>query len=123
MRSAILTLLLLFSAACFAQQAPAQPPDASTGLPAATQEETDPQFHRRRNDETLDKMEKDQQKQLNLDRQKQLQKDTERLLTLATELKQYVDRTNENILSLEVMKKAEEIEKLAHQVRDKMKAH
>jgi hypothetical protein len=32
-----------------------------------------------------------------------------------------VDRTNENMLSVEVLKKAEEIEKLAHSVKDKMK--
>jgi hypothetical protein len=32
-----------------------------------------------------------------------------------------VDKTNENVLSLEVLKKAEEIEKLAHSVKDKMK--
>jgi hypothetical protein len=32
-----------------------------------------------------------------------------------------VDKTNENVLSFEVVKKAEEIEKLAHSVREKMK--
>ena len=41
----------------------------------------------------------------------------------ATELKEYVDKTNENVLSFDVMKKAEEIEKLAHSVRGKMKAN
>jgi hypothetical protein len=43
------------------------------------------------------------------------------LLQLSTELKQYVDKTNENVLSFEVIKKAEEIEKLARSVKDKMK--
>jgi hypothetical protein len=42
---------------------------------------------------------------------------------MATELKDYVDKTNENVLSLEVVKKAEEIEKLAHSVKEKMKAN
>jgi hypothetical protein len=32
-----------------------------------------------------------------------------------------VDKSNENVLSLEVVKKADEIEKLAHSVKDKMK--
>jgi hypothetical protein len=37
------------------------------------------------------------------------------------ELKDSVDKSSENVLSLEVVKKAEEIEKLAHSVKDKMK--
>jgi hypothetical protein len=43
------------------------------------------------------------------------------LLDLAAELKAYVDKTNENIISLEVIKKAEQIEKLAKSVKEKMK--
>jgi len=54
-------------------------------------------------------------------RQMEIKKDTDKLLELATELKQYVDKTNEHTLSLDVIKKAEEIEKLAHTVREKMK--
>jgi len=34
-----------------------------------------------------------------------------------------VDKTNENTLSVEVIKKAEEIEKLAHSVKEKMKQY
>ena len=60
-------------------------------------------------------------KRQNEARQKDIQKDTDKLLELATELKQYVDKTNENILSMDVIKKADEIEKLAHSVREKMK--
>ena len=60
-------------------------------------------------------------KKLNLKRQQDLKKDTDKLLELATQLKQYVDKTNENTLSLEVIRKAEEIEKLAHSVKVKMK--
>ncbi len=60
-------------------------------------------------------------KKLNLKRQQDLKKDTDKLLELATQLKQYVDKTNENTLSLEVIRKAEEIEKLAHSVKEKMK--
>ena len=47
--------------------------------------------------------------------------DTDRLLKLSVELKQSVDKSDENVLSLEVIKKAEEIEKLAHSVKEKMK--
>jgi hypothetical protein len=60
-------------------------------------------------------------KKQNEARQQDIKKDTDKLLALATELKQYVDKTNENILSMDVVKKAEEIEKLAHAVREKMK--
>ena len=64
---------------------------------------------------------RDMAKKQNLKRQQDLKKDTDKLLELATELKQYVDKTNENMLSLEVIKKAEAIEKLAHSVKEKMK--
>ena len=57
----------------------------------------------------------------NQNRQIALKKDTDKLLELATELKQNVDRTGPNILSLDVVKKAQEIEKLAKSVKDKMK--
>jgi len=60
-------------------------------------------------------------KKRNVARQQDIKKDTDKLLELATELKQYVDKTNEDILSMDVIKKADEIEKLAHSVREKMK--
>ncbi len=64
---------------------------------------------------------KEMVKKANLQRQADIKKDTAKLLELATELKQYVDKSNENTLSLDVVKKAEQIEKLAKQVREKMK--
>lgn len=67
------------------------------------------------------KIEKEMAKKANQERQADLKRDTEKLLKLATELKEYVDKTNENVLSLNVLKKAEQIEKLAHSVKDKMK--
>ena len=66
-------------------------------------------------------MERDQAKMRNTDRQKQLVADTERLLNLANELKADVDKSNKDTLSLDVIKKADEIEKLAHTVKEKMK--
>jgi uncharacterized protein (DUF2249 family) len=60
-------------------------------------------------------------KKFNLQRQQEIKKDADKLLELATELKQDVDKTNENTLSLDVIKKAEQIEKLAKTVKDKMK--
>jgi len=60
-------------------------------------------------------------KKANLERQAALKADANRLLKLAVELKDSVDKSSENVLSLDVIKKAEEIEKLAHNVKEKMK--
>jgi hypothetical protein len=78
---------------------------------------------RERPDEQEMKLEREQAKKLNKDRQDALKRDAEKLLKLSMELKEYVDRSNENVLSLDVIKKAEEIEKLAHSVRGKMKGY
>ena len=56
-----------------------------------------------------------------LERQLALRRDTEKLLFLAEELKRNVDKTGPNILSMDVIRKAQEIEKLAKSVKDKMK--
>ncbi len=64
---------------------------------------------------------RDLAKKANLSREAALKADTDKLLKLAVELKDYVDKSNENVLSLDVVKKADEIEKLAHSVKDKMK--
>jgi hypothetical protein len=63
------------------------------------------------------------EKRANEQRQAELKRDTERLLKLSTELKDYVDKSNENILSLDVIKKADEIEKLAHSVKTRMRGN
>jgi len=55
------------------------------------------------------------------DRQSQLRIDTEKLVALTAELKQHMDKTGVNILSMDVIKKAQEIQKLAKSVQDKMK--
>ena len=54
-------------------------------------------------------------------RQEQMKRDADKLYQLTGELKAYVDKNGQNILSLDMMKKAEEIEKLAHSVKQKMK--
>jgi len=88
------------------------------------QQGIDPQFGQHRNQQTPDevRIEREMAKERNKERQKELKADTDKLLKLATELKEYVDKTNENILSLDVLKKTDEIEKLAKSVHDKMKA-
>ena len=62
-----------------------------------------------------------QAKAQNADRQKRLVSDTEKLLSLATELKEQVGKTDKYTLSVDVVKKAEEIERLAHNVKERLK--
>ena len=82
-----------------------------------------PGAHKERSAEDALSAEQKQQlaKKQNEVRQQELRKDTDKLFELATELKEYVDKTNENILSMDVIKKAEQIEKLAKSVKEKMK--
>src|SRR3954464_11799517 len=73
-------------------------------------------------DPTLEKMQKEAEKQRNEKRQSDLKRDADQLYKLAGELKKSVDNTNEHVLSVEVLRKTEEIQKLAKSVHDKMKA-
>ena len=57
----------------------------------------------------------------NAERKKQIADDTAKLLKLAAYLKAEVDKTSKDTLSLNVIRKADEIEKLAHNVKEKMK--
>ena len=103
------SLFLLLAIVFFAPMVRSQAADAS-----------DPQFRVHRSVEEL-KRDNERMKAMNKDRARRITRDTDKLLQLATELKQYVDKTNENILSVEVIKKAEEVEKLARTIREKMK--
>ena len=55
------------------------------------------------------------------ERQKKLAADTDKLLALAMDLKKQVDKTNKDVLSVEVVKKADEIEKLARSMKNETK--
>jgi succinate dehydrogenase/fumarate reductase flavoprotein subunit len=72
-----------------------------------------------------DPMQRQQQQRMekarNVDRQKQLEQDTDKLLALAKELKEEVSKSNKDTLSIDVVKKAAEIEKLAKSVKDRMR--
>jgi hypothetical protein len=57
----------------------------------------------------------------NVERRKQISEDSAKLLKLATDLKADVDKTAKDTLSLNVIRKADEIERLAHSVKEKMK--
>jgi hypothetical protein len=57
----------------------------------------------------------------NAERRKQIAEDSAQLLKLATDLKAEVDKTTKDMLSLTVIRKADEIERLAHNMKEKMK--
>lgn len=57
----------------------------------------------------------------NSQRQVEIRRDTEKMLELAGELKDYLKRAEHGVVSVEAIKKAEQIEKLAHNVKSKMK--
>jgi len=97
------------------QQSPTGQPTQQPTLPGMGTTTTDDSGPR------MGHLEVEQEKARNNDRQKKLIEDTERLLALANELKLDVDKTNKDTLSLDVIKKADEIEKLAHSVKEKMK--
>ena len=83
---------------------PSSPPDAATQI------------------EMRDKQAKQQGfEAANAERKKQIAEESAMLLKLATELKAEVDKTTKDELSLGVIRKADEIEKLAHNVKEKMK--
>jgi hypothetical protein len=57
----------------------------------------------------------------NEERQKKLVSDTDELLTLTADLKRQIDKTTPGTLSIDLIKKAGEIEKLAHSVKERLK--
>ena len=105
-------LLCLFAFPVFAQNpVPRQSPSTKTDISPPMGDE----------DEARARVTSEMAKKAAKERVAALKHDTDRLLRLSVELKQSVDKSDENVLSLDVIKKAEEIEKLAHSVREKMK--
>ena len=126
-------LLVLFLSSLLLAQNPETPPPSqpkartTKGL-IKDPSTSDPQFSQRRNSdpppsESEIKLQKEHEKQMLKERFESLKKDTDKLLALANELKQNVDKSGVNTLSLDVVKKADEIEKLAKHVREKMTAY
>ena len=86
-------------------QLPQQPPGRQQGREPSTLPDAD-----------LTKIDK---KAVLKDNQKQIQQDVQKLYTLASELKDEVSKTDSTtVLSLAMVRKAEEIEKLAKQIKN-----
>jgi hypothetical protein len=62
-----------------------------------------------------------QEKMLSAARQKQIVADSDKLLSLATDLKAQIDKTGAGTLSVDEVKKADEIERLAHSLKARLK--
>ena len=56
------------------------------------------------------------------EKQKRLMEQTDHLVQLATDLKAQVDKSTKDTLSIQVIKKADEIEKLAHSLKEQMRS-
>ena len=96
-------------------------PGQMPGAPATAQDPFAQDPNKPKLDAPLNPVADKQAEMRNNERQKRLVSDTEKLLTLATELHQDVGKTDKHILSVDVVKRAEEIEKLAHSVKERMK--
>jgi geranylgeranyl pyrophosphate synthase len=108
-------LLLAFCAPQQLSSKQQQQPSGPPRLDIPQSDESDPSLPPR--------IQKEMEKKANEQRHTDLKRDTDRLLKLSTELKEYVDKSNSNILSLDVIKKADEIERLAHSVKTRMRGN
>ena len=89
-------------------QNPKLPQDQKTGPEAAPENPLAPSAEKRMLEEN----------------QKDIKKKVDKLYDLVSELKAEVDKTDSSkVLSLNLVRKAEEIEKLAHSVKNKMKGN
>jgi hypothetical protein len=57
----------------------------------------------------------------NQQRQVEIKRDMEKMAELTQQLKEYLARSGDGVMSIDAIKKAEQIEKLAHGVKSKMK--
>ncbi len=80
-----------------------------------------PRIPNREKSSEEERMQREMERERRKERWREIKRDSEHLLEVATELKQYVDKSGENVMSLEVMKKAAEMEKLSKELQKKMK--
>jgi hypothetical protein len=69
----------------------------------------------------VDEIQRQQAIAANLQRQVEIRRDAEKMAALMQELRDYLAKTDPSVISVDAIKKAEQIEKLAHSVKSKMK--
>ena len=113
-------LAFIAALACVAQQNPEpagfHPEKANVITPVNALPDANAQMQ---NQEKMTKQQKFEA--ANSERKKQIADDSTKLLNMAIALKAEVDKTTKDTLSLNVIRKADEIEKLARSVKEKMK--
>lgn len=109
-----LLLITTFSAAHGQMQTPT-PPTAPTGVPGVNPEASPD------GDPMTRKMSTEMVVKRNIQRQQEIVADTNKLLQLAQQLNADVSKSNKDMLSVSVVKEADEIEKLAKSVKEKMR--
>ncbi len=117
-------ILLMIGALCASRPVGAQQDDAPPAL-------TPPSMHSgpgaprgdAEHDALTHRAEERMSARRNEDRQKALVADTQKLLAMAEQLKVEVDKSSKDQLSVDVYKQAEQIEKLARSVKDKMRGY
>lgn len=116
-RFCFIPLVVLLASLCHGQTLPHQQAPAPQAPPPPHDMSAAPVG----DDDARERISAALQKKWNKERQMAIQKDSDKLLELAEELKTGVEKSSENVLAVDVIKKAEEIEKLAHSVKEKMK--
>ncbi len=116
---------LVFSVSCFAQDAPAvapvPPADPSSSHSSASADMKRPADPQATAMHQNDAASTQSQAPANSQRLKQISAETTHLLAMAEALKAEVDKTNKDTLSLNVIREADAIEKLAKTVKARMK--
>ena len=95
---------------------------SQSGIPSASQSSRLPNSGSGRDEPSLSRETNEKQEHArNDERQKRLIADSDKLLALATQLHDDVQKTNKNILSMDVVRRAAEMEKLSHDLKERMK--
>jgi len=68
-----------------------------------------------------DDVQRQQAQAANRQRQVEIRRDTVKMFQLTQELNEYLQKSSQGVMSIDAIKKAEQIEKLAHSVKSKMK--
>ena len=112
---ALVLFILCSPLPAFAQQSQIPTPPPPPGVPGVnpnTTPESDPALHRMTEQMSLKR---------NAERQQKIMADTALLLQLAQKLNADVSRSDKNTLSIPVVKEADQIEKLAKSIKERMR--
>jgi hypothetical protein len=118
-----LACAIVFASACACVAQESQPAATQTDRPAtAVQAPTAASDDSKQQTTNPSKLTKQQKAAAaDIERKKQIADESTQLLSMALALKAEVDKTTKDTLSINVIRKADEIEKLARTVKEKMK--